>query len=239
MTRPSSTRTCSSRSMRTDASTSASRVSTRAASMRWHPGPARPSSRSAPGPAPAPRSWRSWSGRPVGSTPSRSTPPAERAARNLPPWPQAMLEARSGAADGLPAADALYVNAGLTQPSWAWLEALRVGGRLLFPLQPEGGFGGMSPRAQAGRGWPGLARPVRLAGRLHRLPGPAGRRDRTRPRGGVRERRVRDGAVVAARQRAGRHRLVQGRGLVALHARRLTPSHRHPVEVSAKEAGRR
>ncbi|WP_127075926.1 protein-L-isoaspartate O-methyltransferase family protein [Rhodomicrobium lacus] len=68
---------------------------------------------------------------------------AARATANLKPWPQASIEARSGATDGLPKADAIYVNAGITQPCTAWLEALRPNGRLLFPLQPEGGFGGM------------------------------------------------------------------------------------------------
>lgn len=53
------------------------------------------------------------------------------------------MQARSGIADDLPRVDAIYVNAGVTQPSWTWLDALRPGGRLLFPLQPEGGFGGM------------------------------------------------------------------------------------------------
>ena len=53
------------------------------------------------------------------------------------------MQARSGVADHLPKADAVYVNAGITQPSWAWLDALRTAGRLLFPLQPVGGFGAM------------------------------------------------------------------------------------------------
>jgi protein-L-isoaspartate(D-aspartate) O-methyltransferase len=68
---------------------------------------------------------------------------AARASRNLAAWPWAQVELRSGAADDLPAADAIYVNAGITQPSPAWLEALREGGRLLFPLQPVGGYGAM------------------------------------------------------------------------------------------------
>ena len=82
---------------------------------------------------------------------------AERARRNLTPWRQASVEARSGVADGLPKADAIYVNAGITQPSWAWLDALRPGGRLIFPLQPEGGWGGMLRIAkpkEGGSAWP-------------------------------------------------------------------------------------
>jgi protein-L-isoaspartate(D-aspartate) O-methyltransferase len=82
---------------------------------------------------------------------------AERARRNVIPWPQVKVEARSGTVEGLPKADAIYVNAGITQPSWTWLEALHPGGRLLFPLQQEKGWGGMllvqSP-AQGGLAWP-------------------------------------------------------------------------------------
>ncbi len=82
---------------------------------------------------------------------------AARAKRNLAAWPWAEVQPRSGAAGDLPKADAIYVNAGITQPSWAWLDALRPDGRLLFPLQPEGGFGGMllvrKPR-EGGLRWP-------------------------------------------------------------------------------------
>ena len=85
---------------------------------------------------------------------------AARAEHNLSGLPWVEVRARSGAADGLPEADAVYVNAGITQPSRAWLDALRPGGRLLFPLQPEGGYGGMllaeKPRAGGGgaAAWP-------------------------------------------------------------------------------------
>ena len=82
---------------------------------------------------------------------------AARAQRNLARRPWVTIEARSGITDGLPKADAVYVNAGITQPSWTWLNALRVGGRLLFPLQPEGGFGAIllvqKPR-EGGTVWP-------------------------------------------------------------------------------------
>ena len=88
---------------------------------------------------------------------------AGRAAHNLSSWPQAVVEARSGTSDGLPGADAVYVNAGITQPSWAWLDALRPGGRLLFPLQPEGGFGGMLLVRKPQTG--GLAWPARFVSR--------------------------------------------------------------------------
>ena len=82
---------------------------------------------------------------------------AIRAEHNLADRPWVEVRATSGIADGLPKADVIYVNAGITQPSWAWLDALRPGGRLLFPLQPVGGLGGMllvdKPRA-GGLAWP-------------------------------------------------------------------------------------
>ncbi len=90
---------------------------------------------------------------------------AARATANLADRPWVRLHPSSGVADGLPKADIVYVNAGLTQPSWAWLEALRPGGRLLFPLQPVDGYGGMllvrQPEAGGGN-WP--ARFVSRAG---------------------------------------------------------------------------
>jgi protein-L-isoaspartate(D-aspartate) O-methyltransferase len=43
----------------------------------------------------------------------------------------------------LPAVDALYVNAGVTDLPDRWLDALNVGGRLLAPLTPNEGYGGM------------------------------------------------------------------------------------------------
>lgn len=81
---------------------------------------------------------------------------ADRAARNLAQLPQVELHARSGIGDGLPKADRVYVNAGITQPSRDWLDALQAGGRLLFPLQPVGGMGGMLlvERPAAGAAWP-------------------------------------------------------------------------------------
>ena len=90
---------------------------------------------------------------------------AARTERNLGDRPWVQVHARSGMADGLPKADAIYVNAGITQPSRAWLDALRGRGRLLFPLQPEHGYGGMlmmqKPRG-GGLRWP--ARFVSRAG---------------------------------------------------------------------------
>lgn len=68
---------------------------------------------------------------------------AQRAAANLADLPNVTVQARSGAEGPLPACDALYVNAGATGPLDVWLDALRPGGRLLFPLTPAQGAGGM------------------------------------------------------------------------------------------------
>ena len=81
---------------------------------------------------------------------------AARARENLARLPWVNVEARTGIADDLPKADAVYVNAGITQPSWAWLDALRPGGRLLFPLQDISGSGAilLIRRPQRGMIWP-------------------------------------------------------------------------------------
>jgi protein-L-isoaspartate(D-aspartate) O-methyltransferase len=43
----------------------------------------------------------------------------------------------------LPRSDLIYVSAGATHPLNSWLEALNDGGRLIFPLTPNRGLGGM------------------------------------------------------------------------------------------------
>ena len=73
---------------------------------------------------------------------------AEQARRNLADASNITVYERSGTEGSLPACDALYVNAGATMPLNVWLDALRPGGRLLFPLTPDGpggapGAGGM------------------------------------------------------------------------------------------------
>jgi protein-L-isoaspartate(D-aspartate) O-methyltransferase len=57
----------------------------------------------------------------------------------------ANVEVRSASATEIvmPACDVIYVNAGATHPPAAWLDALRIGGRLAFPLTPNEGFGVM------------------------------------------------------------------------------------------------
>ena len=80
---------------------------------------------------------------------------AERAAANLARYPQVEVRARSGVAD-LPAADAIYVNAAASHPLRAWLDALKPGGRLLFPLHAARSTGSMLmvTRPERGNVWP-------------------------------------------------------------------------------------
>jgi protein-L-isoaspartate(D-aspartate) O-methyltransferase len=68
---------------------------------------------------------------------------AERAARNLADFSNVTVHRRSGSEGLLPDCDAIYVNAGATAPLDIWLDALRPNGRLLFPLTPSDGPGGM------------------------------------------------------------------------------------------------
>lgn len=68
---------------------------------------------------------------------------AERAVANLADLPNVTVYTRSGVSAPLPACDVIYVSAGATEPMAVWLDALRPGGRLLFPLTPSKGSGGM------------------------------------------------------------------------------------------------
>ena len=80
---------------------------------------------------------------------------AERAKANLARYPQVEVRARSGVED-LPKSDAIYVNAAATHPLGAWLDALKVGGKLLFPLQAAHSTGAMLliTRPESGDVWP-------------------------------------------------------------------------------------
>ncbi|TYO68349.1 methyltransferase [Bradyrhizobium hipponense] len=75
---------------------------------------------------------------------------------NLKDIAQVELHERSGIASDLPSVDVIYVCAGAARPAPEWLGALRPGGRLVFPLAPEGVHGGMLmlTRPQEGPVWP-------------------------------------------------------------------------------------
>jgi protein-L-isoaspartate(D-aspartate) O-methyltransferase len=68
---------------------------------------------------------------------------AERAAANLKTLPWVSIHSQSGSTGSLPQCDVLYVNAAATDIPDVWLNALRMEGRLLFPLTPDDGYGGM------------------------------------------------------------------------------------------------
>ncbi len=68
---------------------------------------------------------------------------AERARKNLTELQNVSVVAASANEETIPKADVIYVNAGATHPIGTWLDALNVGGRLIFPLTPNEGFGGM------------------------------------------------------------------------------------------------
>lgn len=75
---------------------------------------------------------------------------AARAAVNLAPWSSVHVVAGSWTRKPFDAVDLIYVSAGVEALPLAWLQALRPGGRLLFPLVPEGREGGMLLVRQAG-----------------------------------------------------------------------------------------
>jgi protein-L-isoaspartate(D-aspartate) O-methyltransferase len=59
---------------------------------------------------------------------------AQRARAALADWPQVGLIQADGARNSFEPVDAIVVSAGATHPQPSWLEALRPGGRLLFPM---------------------------------------------------------------------------------------------------------
>ena len=68
---------------------------------------------------------------------------AGRAARALQGYPNVAVRTTSAVDLRLPLCDVIYVNAGATDPPHGWLEALRTGGRLVFPLTTNAGWGVM------------------------------------------------------------------------------------------------
>lgn len=68
---------------------------------------------------------------------------ATRAKESLAAYPNVELRHQSGTDGPLPSCDVVYVNAGATAPLKPWTDALRPGGRLLFPLTASHGSGHM------------------------------------------------------------------------------------------------
>jgi protein-L-isoaspartate(D-aspartate) O-methyltransferase len=68
---------------------------------------------------------------------------AEWARKNLRTIENVVVEGSSAVDQTLPKADLIYVNAGATHPPGSWLDALNIGGRLIFPLTTNEGFGVM------------------------------------------------------------------------------------------------
>lgn len=80
---------------------------------------------------------------------------AERARANLASYPQVEVLARSGIED-LPPVDCIYVSAAASHPVKGWLDALKVGGRLMFPMHAARSSGAMLlvRRPPSGEAWP-------------------------------------------------------------------------------------
>lgn len=68
---------------------------------------------------------------------------AHEAAKNLAGYRTVQTHCRSGAEAPIPKCDVLYVSAACAEPLGIWLDALKPGGRLLFPMESEGSAGRM------------------------------------------------------------------------------------------------
>lgn len=64
---------------------------------------------------------------------------ADKARKNLAAYAGVTVTSGDATRLPLPASDVIYVNAGVVAPPGAWLEALRAGGRLIFPWRPADG----------------------------------------------------------------------------------------------------
>jgi protein-L-isoaspartate(D-aspartate) O-methyltransferase len=69
---------------------------------------------------------------------------AEIARQNLAGLAEVAVHATSGVGTSLPESDIIYVNASASAPDVAWLEALKPGGRLIFPWQAAKERGGVA-----------------------------------------------------------------------------------------------
>ena len=62
---------------------------------------------------------------------------ASAAREHLAPFENVTVATEDAVAAKLPESDVIYVNAGVTAPPLTWLQALRIGGRLIFPWRPS------------------------------------------------------------------------------------------------------
>ncbi|GJD98545.1 protein-L-isoaspartate(D-aspartate) O-methyltransferase [Methylobacterium isbiliense] len=95
---------------------------------------------------------------------------AAAAARALAAYPCVTVHARSGAAPPLPESDLIYVSAGAAEPLAVWLDALSPAGRLILPLTPERGGGGMLLAARRGPDRPAEVLDARFLSRAAFIP---------------------------------------------------------------------
>jgi protein-L-isoaspartate(D-aspartate) O-methyltransferase len=61
---------------------------------------------------------------------------AAAAARHLQPYSGVTILNRDATTEPLPSSDVIYVNAGVVAPPASWLDALKPGGRMIFPWRP-------------------------------------------------------------------------------------------------------
>ncbi len=66
---------------------------------------------------------------------------AKTARRGLRPFENVVVETVDAVQAKLPAADVIYVNADVSAPPLAWLDALRPGARMIIPWRPSDGVG--------------------------------------------------------------------------------------------------
>jgi protein-L-isoaspartate(D-aspartate) O-methyltransferase len=78
---------------------------------------------------------------------------ASQARANLTPVDHVTIVVANGAEYDSGPVDAILVNAGVTHPRALWLDRLRIGGRLLFPLTNEEGTGMMLKVTREPSGW--------------------------------------------------------------------------------------
>ncbi len=76
---------------------------------------------------------------------------AARAKANFSTAPNVEIIHGDGTVIDFDTANVIYVNAGATQPAWAWLEKLAEGGRLILPLTTEHGFTAAKSSEQVAR----------------------------------------------------------------------------------------